>query len=223
MPVAAAVGTRGRVAFACVTILCGWRRDNRDAIKNEGMKVSLREGLHRLEEGLIAFLLAAMTVLTFVQVVLRYVFNSGFIWQLEADYYLFSWLVMIGISYCVRVRAHIGVDAAVRMLPRGPRRAVGIFVLLLALAYTLLMLYGSVDYLHKIYIINVEAEDIPVATWKLSLCLPLGFVLLFIRLIEMGWRIFTGQSEGYELADEAKEAIEEVAHDAAPEAGTVRR
>ncbi|MEJ2654963.1 MAG: TRAP transporter small permease [Acidihalobacter sp.] len=141
--------------------------------------MSLREGLHRLEEGLIAFLLAAMTVLTFVQVVLRYVFNSGFIWQLEADYYLFSWLVMIGISYCVRVRAHIGVDAAVRMLPRGPRRAVGIFVLLLALAYTLLMLYGSVDYLHKIYIINIEAEDIPVATWKLSLCLPLGFVLLF--------------------------------------------
>ncbi|MEJ2625944.1 MAG: TRAP transporter small permease [Pseudolabrys sp.] len=185
--------------------------------------MSLREGLHRLEEGLIAFLLAAMTVLTFVQVVLRYVFNSGFIWQLEADYYLFSWLVMIGISYCVRVRAHIGVDAAVRMLPRGPRRAVGIFVLLLALAYTLLMLYGSVDYLHKIYIINIEAEDIPVATWKLSLCLPLGFVLLFIRLVEMGWRIFTGQSEGYELADEAKEAIEEVAHDAAPEAGTVRR
>ena len=66
------------------------------------------------------------------------------------------------------------------------------------------MIYGSFDYIHKLYIINVEAEDIPIATWKLSLCLPLGFVLLFIRLLEMGWRIFTGQSEGYELADEAQ-------------------
>lgn len=185
--------------------------------------MSLREAGHRVEEGLMALILGVMTILTFVQVVLRYVFNSGFIWQLEANYYLFSWLVMIGISYCVRVRAHIGVDAAVRLLPAKPRRAVGIFVLLLALAYTGLMIYGSVDYIHKMYIINVEAEDIPVATWKLSICLPLGFVLLMVRLLEMGWRIWTGQSEGYELADEAQEATRDVTHDDHPDAKTVQR
>lgn len=185
--------------------------------------MSLREAGHRVEEGLMALILGVMTILTFVQVVLRYVFNSGFIWQLEANYYLFSWLVMIGISYCVRVRAHIGVDAAVRLLPAKPRRAVGIFVLLLALAYTGLMIYGSVDYIHKMYIINVEAEDIPVATWKLSICLPLGFVLLMVRLLEMGWRIWTGQSEGYELADEAQEATRDVTHDDHPDATTVQR
>ena len=85
--------------------------------------MSLREAVHRVEEGLIALILGVMTVLTFVQVVLRYVFNSGFIWQLEANFYLFSWLVMIGISYCVRVRAHIGVDAAVRLMSPAPRGA----------------------------------------------------------------------------------------------------
>ena len=180
--------------------------------------MSLREAVHRIEEGLIALILGVMTVLTFVQVVLRYVFNSGFIWQLEANFYLFSWLVMIGISYCVRVRAHIGVDALVRLLPPRGRRAVGILVVLLALGYTCLMLYGAIDYIHKMYIINVEAEDIPVATWKLSICLPLGFMLLFIRLGEMGWRIFTGQSEGYELANEAEEAV---SHGRAPSATTV--
>lgn len=185
--------------------------------------MSLREAVHRAEEGLIALILGVMTVLTFIQVVLRYVFNSGLDWQLESNYYLFAWLAMIGISYCVRVRAHIGVDAAVRLLPPAPRRAVGIFVLLLALTYTVLMMYGSFDYLHRLYIINVEAEDIPIATWKLSLCLPLGFVLLFIRLLEMGWRIFTGQSEGYELADEAEEATRDVTHDNLPDSSTVQR
>ena len=185
--------------------------------------MSLREAVHRVEEGLIAAILGVMAVLTFVQVVLRYGFNSGFIWQLEANFYLFSWLVMIGISYCVRVRAHIGVDAAVRLLPPKGRRAVGIFVLMLALLYTSLMLYGSYEYIRRMYIINVEAEDIPIETWKLSLCLPLGFILLFIRLIEMGWRIFTGQSEGYELADEAKEAVRDVTHDNMPDATTVQR
>ena len=185
--------------------------------------MSLREAVHRAEEGVIALILGVMTVLTFLQVVLRYVFNSGLDWQLESNYYLFAWLVMIGISYCVRVRAHIGVDAAVRMLPPTPRRVVGIFVLLLALLYTALMMYGSFEYLRRLYIINVEAEDIPILTWKLSLCLPLGFVFLFIRLLEMGWRIFTGQSEGYELADEAQEAIEDVGHSNPPHTAEVRR
>ncbi len=52
--------------------------------------MSLREAVHRAEEGLIALILGLMTVLTFIQVVLRYVFNSGSIWQLEANFYLFS-------------------------------------------------------------------------------------------------------------------------------------
>ena len=185
--------------------------------------MALREAVHRIEEGAIALILGVMTVLTFVQVVLRYVFNTGLDWQLESNFYLFAWLVMIGISYCVRVRAHIGVDAAVRLLPPKVRRVIGVIVLGLALLYAGLMLYGSIQYIHRMYIINVEAEDIPIATWKLSICLPLGFAALFIRLLEMGWRIVTGVSEGYELADEAHEAITDVTHDNTPDATTVQR
>jgi len=185
--------------------------------------VSLREAVHRIEEGLIALILGVMTILTFVQVVMRYGFNTGFVWQLEANFYLFSWLVMIGISYCVRVRAHIGVDAAVRLFPPRVRRIIGVLVVGLALLYASLMIYGSIQYIYRMRIINVEAEDIPIATWKLSICLPLGFIALFIRLVEMGWRIVTGQSEGYELADEVHEAISDVTHDGRPDATTVQR
>ena len=68
----------------------------------------------RLEEGLIALLLAVMTLITFIQVVARYVFNTGFVWALELTTFLFAWLVLLGISYGVQVGAHIGVDALVR-------------------------------------------------------------------------------------------------------------
>lgn len=185
--------------------------------------MSLREAVHRVEEGLIALILGVMTVLTFIQVVLRYGFNTGFIWALEADFYLFSWLVMIGISYCVRVRAHIGVDVAVRMLTPQARRVVGMLVLALALVYAALMLYGSIQYIDRMMIIDIDAEDIPVRRWILSICLPLGFALLVIRLLEMGWRIVTGRSEGYELADEAREAVKDVTHDNRPDTTTVQR
>ena len=49
--------------------------------------------INRLEEAIVAFLLAAMTLVTFTQVVLRYVFNAGFVWALELTIFLFAWLV----------------------------------------------------------------------------------------------------------------------------------
>lgn len=170
----------------------------------------MRAAFQRLEEGILALILAAMTLLTFLQVVLRYVFNTGLLWALEATTYMFGWLVLIGISYCVRERAHIGVDALVRLLPPAARRAVGLLVLALTLVYTGLMLYGGIVYVNQMHIIGVEAEDIPIQRWILSICVPIGFALLGVRLLEMGWRIITGVSPGYELADEAAEVIKEV-------------
>ena len=185
--------------------------------------MTLRNAVHHIEEGLLAAILGVMTVLTFVQVVLRYVFNSGLLWALEANFYLFAWLVLIGISYCVRVRAHIGVDAAVRLLPPTLRRWLGLLVVGLALAYAGLMLYGALVYIDKMRDIGIEAEDIPVERWILSLCLPIGFALLVVRLIQMGWRIVTGRSGGYELADEAAEALKDAGGDRLPDATTVAR
>jgi C4-dicarboxylate transporter DctQ subunit len=82
--------------------------------------------LEHLEEGLIVFLMAAMTIVTFVQVVARYIFNYSFVWALELTGVMFAWLIFTGMSYGVRVGAHIGVDAVVKSLSAGAARAVGI-------------------------------------------------------------------------------------------------
>ena len=74
---------------------------------------------------MIALLLAVMTILTFVQCILRYIFNTGFPWALEATGYMFGWLIFLGISYGVKKGSHIGVDVLVKKLPVGAQRAVG--------------------------------------------------------------------------------------------------
>lgn len=163
----------------------------------------------RLEETILAILLAAMTLLTFVQVVLRYVFNTGFVWALEATVYLFAWLILLGISYGVRVHAHIGVDILVKSLPAVARRIVGLLAIGLSLLYTGLMLYGSVGYVSRLHRLGTEAEDIPIERWILTIVLPIGFVLLGLRLLEQGWAILQGRARGFELGDEAAEILRE--------------
>ena len=66
-----------------------------------------------IEETMIAVLLAAMTLITFANVVARYVFNANILWALEVTVFLFAWLVLLGASYAVKKHVHIGVDVLV--------------------------------------------------------------------------------------------------------------
>jgi len=163
--------------------------------------------LDRLEEGLLAFLLAVMTLIVFTQVVARYVFNYSFVWALETVTYLFAGLIFLGMAYGVRVGAHIGIDLLVKSLgPRGARIA-GAFAAALCIAYSVIVLIGSVQYVEKIRSIGIMAQDLPIEQWIPRLVLPIGFTLLGLRFVQVLYRIVTGRERGLQLADEAAEAL----------------
>jgi C4-dicarboxylate transporter, DctQ subunit len=144
--------------------------------------------LDRAEEAFLALSLAFMTIVTFVQVVLRYAFGSGFVWHLEATTYTFAWLVLIGMSYGVRTNAHIAVDLMTSRL--GPRaaRAAGLAALVLGLVYSALMIYGSAVFVDRLLTLGNMARDIPLPRWLLVGIMPVAFVLLALRLLQAAWR-----------------------------------
>lgn len=100
----------------------------------------------RIEETVIAGLLGLMTAITFANVIARFVFNSNILWALELTVFLFAWLVLLGASYAVKTHSHLGVDAIVNMLSRGPRRVLALVSVGCCLAFSLLMLKGAYDY-----------------------------------------------------------------------------
>lgn len=99
-----------------------------------------------LEETAIAVILGLMTIITFINVVLRYGFNTGVIWGLEAVSILFAWLVLFGISYAVKTTSHLGVDAVTNLVPTPVRRALAIITAVLCIFYAVLLLKGAWDY-----------------------------------------------------------------------------
>lgn len=160
-----------------------------------------------LEELVLAGLLAAMTLLTFTQVVLRYVFNTGFSWAFELTTVLFAYMIFLGISYVARIGGHIGVDALVKIMPTKVRRFSSIVAVLLCMLYAVMVIYGSYIYVSKMYMIGVELEDLPMPIWVARAILPLGFALLFARFAQIFWNILSGKSDSLHLADEAAEAL----------------
>jgi len=163
--------------------------------------------LDRFEEYLTAALLAAMTLVTFTQVVLRYVFDSGLIWALEATTYLFGWLVLVGISAGVRTNSHIAVDFVSGRLPARGRRFLALVAVALSLLYTALMLYGSWTLIVQLRLFGSLAQDIPLPRWVLLSSLPFGFALFGLRLVQVGIGVIRGTSEGLGPRNESSPAL----------------
>ncbi|TCS64524.1 TRAP transporter small permease [Primorskyibacter sedentarius] len=102
--------------------------------------------VNEIEETAIALILGIMTLITFTNVVLRYGFNTGLVWGLEAVTFLFAWLVLFGVSYAVKVTAHLGVDAVTNLLAPGPRRLLALFCGVICIIYSALLMKGAWDY-----------------------------------------------------------------------------
>ncbi|MGI3165787.1 TRAP transporter small permease [Pseudooceanicola sp. 200-1SW] len=102
--------------------------------------------IDRIEETLIAVILGAMTLITFANVVARYVFNANILWALEATVFLFGWLVLLGASYAVKKNAHLGVDAVVDIVSAPVRRVLAILAVTISIVFAFLLLKGAWDY-----------------------------------------------------------------------------
>jgi len=168
----------------------------------------VRNLVTKLEEGFLSALLVSMTLLVFAEVVARFGFNAGIHWAQEVTLLLAAWFVLFGASYGVKVGAHIGVDVFVKMLPEGTHRFITQVAVGLCLVYCGLFLYGSWIYISKMKMIGIELEDLPVPKWIPMTILIIGFVLLIVRFVQLGWKVITKQADGFHFTDEAEESME---------------
>lgn len=93
-------------------------------------------------EWAIAALMAAMMILVFVNVVLRYGFASGLRPGIELSRLGFVWIVMLGASLCLKEGEHLAVGELFDRLPRPVRLALGRLLWLVILIAALMLLVG---------------------------------------------------------------------------------
>ncbi len=188
---------------------------------------------NEIEESLIAIILGLMTIITFANVIARYVFNSNILWALETTVFLFAWLVLLGASYCIKTRAHLGVDVVLNIISPGTRRLLAMITAFCCLAFSLLLLIGAFQYWTPFVGRQVwyEVNDIPMLDFlrfiedlmnegeayeKLPrfipyFALPLGMVLITLRFVQASWQILKGDTDRLIASHEAEELVDEAA------------
>lgn len=100
----------------------------------------------RLEQFLNLLMAAGLTVmivLVFINVVLRYGFNSGISITVELSRYIFVWLTFLGAVVALQKNEHLEVSTLVDMLPATLKKLVRITALLMMLGCTLMLMIGA--------------------------------------------------------------------------------
>src|SRR5262245_8869771 len=97
------------------------------------MLTSIDRALIRVNRWLVIAMLAAMAVMVFANVALRFLTDHSILWVEEASRYLMIWLTFIGAGIVLRYGGHIGIDTLQQRMPRhAPMIRATILVLLLA-------------------------------------------------------------------------------------------
>jgi C4-dicarboxylate transporter DctQ subunit len=167
--------------------------------------------LNHLEEWLIAFLMAAATLVIFAAVLHRYLAGVPYIqdwalrmdvsWAQELCIIMFVWMCKFGAAYGVRTGIHVGVDVVVNRLSPAWRSKVVLFGLIAGAVFTASIAYLGGHFVWEngahhafLQLFGMPIGDVPEGpttpdlewpTWMVYSAVPLGSSLMCYRFMQV--------------------------------------
>jgi TRAP-type C4-dicarboxylate transport system permease small subunit len=173
-------------------------------------------------EVLISLFLAAMVVLVFGNVVLRYGFGSSISMSDEVSRWLFVWVTFLGAVVALQKHEHLGVDMVVDRLPDLGKKICLVLGHVVMLAVTWWLFDGSWAQVKLNVEVSAPSTNLPMAI----LYAPGAIFAVMAGLILLTnlWRVMTGQLTRADLvmvqsSEEAPQLEEILEATAEPESG----
>jgi len=143
--------------------------------------------LHRAEDGLLACLLIVMIVLAGTQILMRNLFDSGFVWIDPLLRVLVLWLGLIGATVASRHNKHIRIDLLSRYFKRNTHRLIQSLVAQVSAWTCLVIAWFGMDWIRLDYAEAVTTFA-GVPAWMVEIIVPLAFALIGLRFLVRSFR-----------------------------------
>ena len=93
---------------------------------------------------IISSLFLLMILITFTQVIFRYILNSALPWAGEITIFFFIWVIFLGAAITLHKGLHIGVDIITTQLNEKKKKSIYVFTNFLIIIFCLLIFIGSI-------------------------------------------------------------------------------
>jgi C4-dicarboxylate transporter DctQ subunit len=158
--------------------------------------MNIGKRIYQFEKWLAILLLAGIFGITFMQVVLRYVFNTGFAWVPEIAVFAFITATLVGCSTGTVNGVHVGVDVLVKKFPPPVHKFFIVFAHVCGVclyAFISYVCFQFVMYFREMGQVSIVTE-IPI--WYMILYMPVAFAFTAFHHLEKIWKIFREKGEG---------------------------
>lgn len=149
-----------------------------------------------IENGIAGGAIGGAALVAIAQVILRYGFNEIIFWSEELVIYLVILSTFVGAVVALRHNEHVGVNLFAVILKERGRKVLAAVVGLLVALYC--GVFGGLGWvmLTEVSSENLVTPAMKMPIWVVQLSLPIGLTLMFVRALEMVYRVLRyGRSE----------------------------
>lgn len=155
----------------------------------------------------VAWSTGLVVVVVFVDVVMRYAFNTSFVFTQELEWHLFAFIFLMGAGYTLLHDGHVRVDIFYqRLSPRSQAWINLVGVLLFLIPGCIMIIVTSLNFVYNAWTVMEGSPDpggIPYR-FVVKACIPVGFTLVLLQGLSMGIKsLFTILGEEPEAGEGA--------------------
>lgn len=142
--------------------------------------------VHRAEDALLVALLALMIALAATQILMRNLFDSGFVWIDPILRVLVLWLGLLGATVATRYDKHISIDLLTRFIEGRLQYLLQVVVEQVSAWTCLVIAAHGFNWVRFDFVDGLTAfAGIP--AWMLEVIVPLSFAVIGLRYLLMSW------------------------------------
>jgi len=137
----------------------------------------------------VAWVTLGLVLVVFVDVVMRYLFNTSFVFTQELEWHLFGFIFLIGAGYTLLHEGHVRVDIIYQRVGLKSRAWINLCgVILFLIPGCIMVITTSFKFALNAYAIMEGSPDPGGIPYRFLLkgCIPLGFSLLLLQGISLG-------------------------------------
>ena len=150
----------------------------------------MKKFLNSFEDGICAIILFIMLILTFINVIARYVLLASmpFVEELTCDGLMV--LSILGAATASKRGAHLGLSVITDILPQTAQSVIALICDILNAAFCVVIVYLGYLMVQNQINSNVLSMGMSWPVWLYGIWLPIGGVVLFIRQVQLAIQNF---------------------------------
>ncbi|WP_320130564.1 TRAP transporter small permease [uncultured Sphaerochaeta sp.] len=158
------------------------------------MNYRVRVVLKNLDVIIAGIALGILVAITFLGVVMRYIFSNPFVWQEELQISLFLWVAFFGSSAAFRTKGHVEISMVFDRFPKRVQRVLSVLIYCVVAISLIFLMLKSSDMVKMFFETTKSTPVLSIPSVLIYSVVPVCSMLMLVNYSIVTWKDFFGNA-----------------------------